>query len=309
MGSLTDDELQKLFTWVDTIPLSRAKRNINRDFSDGVLAAEVIAHYFPRLVDMHNYPASSNSAQKLANWRTLNTKVLKKIKHAQAPLMLEELVHAKVGAAEVFLHSLQYKLARYKAEKSSSSSSSNNNNNNSNSSIIRTNDDVQHHQLPTAGRFSPLMASPLEGRFAAATASSSSPSSPASPSSLARRPGDAHIHSSFASMQSPIPSSSLFSDAAAGGGMDVLRQQQSASGPLGSVRSPGRLRREEQVSVDEEILLEKEETLQELREVRRGEGGKEGEEEDGVESMTSEHNIPLSASENSPFPPSLPPSP
>jgi hypothetical protein len=61
--------------------------------------------------------------------------------------------------------------------------------------------------------------------------------------------------------------------------------------------------------VDEEILLEKEETLQELREVRRGEGGKEGEEEDGVESMTSEHNIPLSASENSPFPPSLPPSP
>jgi len=279
MGSLTDDELQKLFTWVDTIPLSRAKRNINRDFSDGVLAAEVVAHYFPRLVDMHNYPASSNSAQKLANWRTLNTKVLKKLKHAQAPVMLEDLVHAKQGAAEVFLHSLQYKLARYKAEKSSSSSSSNNN---SNSSISHADDDT--HQLPSGGRLSPLMASSLEGRFAAAAAaaaSSSSPSSPASPSSLARRPGGAHIHSSFASMQSPIPSSSLFSDVS---GMDVLRQQQQqASGPLGSVRSPGRgLRQEEQVSVDEEILLEKEETLQEMREVRQGEGGRDGRREGGT---------------------------
>jgi len=279
MGSLTDDELQKLFTWVDTIPLSRAKRNINRDFSDGVLAAEVVAHYFPRLVDMHNYPASSNSAQKLANWRTLNTKVLKKLKHAQAPVMLEDLVHAKQGAAEVFLHSLQYKLARYKAEKSSSSSSSNNN---SNSSISHADDDT--HQLPSGGRLSPLMASSLEGRFAAAAAaaaSSSSPSSPASPSSLARRPGGAHIHSSFASMQSPFPSSSLFSDVS---GMDVLRQQQQqASGPLGSVRSPGRgLRQEEQVSVDEEILLEKEETLQEMREVRQGEGGRDGRREGGT---------------------------
>jgi len=280
MGSLTDDELQKLFTWVDTIPLSRAKRNINRDFSDGVLAAEVVAHYFPRLVDMHNYPASSNSAQKLANWRTLNTKVLKKLKHAQAPVILEDLAHAKQGAAEVFLHSLQYKLARYKAEKSSSSSS-NNNNNNSNSSISHADDDTR--QRPFGGRLSPLMASPLEGRFAAAAAaaSSSSPSSPASPSSLARRPGGAHIHSSFASMQSPIPSSSLFSDVSM---MDVLRQQQQqASGPLGSVRSPGRgLRQEEQVSVDEEILLEKEETLQELREVRQGEGGREGRREGGT---------------------------
>lgn len=32
---LTDDQLQQLYTWVDEIPLSRPKRNINRDFSDG----------------------------------------------------------------------------------------------------------------------------------------------------------------------------------------------------------------------------------------------------------------------------------
>lgn len=53
--SLSDEELQRLFAWVDTVPLSRPKKSINRDFSDGVLAAEVVAYYFPKLVDLHNY--------------------------------------------------------------------------------------------------------------------------------------------------------------------------------------------------------------------------------------------------------------
>ena len=32
---LDDDELQKIYVWVDSVPLSRPKRNISRDFSDG----------------------------------------------------------------------------------------------------------------------------------------------------------------------------------------------------------------------------------------------------------------------------------
>ena len=35
--SLTDEQLQRLYTWVDEIPLSRPKRNIARDFADGRL--------------------------------------------------------------------------------------------------------------------------------------------------------------------------------------------------------------------------------------------------------------------------------
>jgi hypothetical protein len=30
-----DEELQQLYTWVDKVPLSRPKRHISRDFSDG----------------------------------------------------------------------------------------------------------------------------------------------------------------------------------------------------------------------------------------------------------------------------------
>ena len=74
MGDLTDDQLQKLYTWIDEIPLSRPKRNIARDFADGVLVAEIVSHYFPRLVELHNYSAANSYAQKIYNWNTLNTK-------------------------------------------------------------------------------------------------------------------------------------------------------------------------------------------------------------------------------------------
>ena len=35
MADLDDETLQTIYTWVDEVPLSRPKRNINRDFSDG----------------------------------------------------------------------------------------------------------------------------------------------------------------------------------------------------------------------------------------------------------------------------------
>ena len=55
---LTEDDLQVVYNWVDEIPLSRPKRNISRDFSDGVLLAEIIKHFMPKLVDLHNYSAA-----------------------------------------------------------------------------------------------------------------------------------------------------------------------------------------------------------------------------------------------------------
>ena len=74
-----ENELMYIYEWVDSIELSRPKKNIARDFSDGVLLAEIIKNYFPRLVDLHNYPSCSNSKHKESNWNVLNNKVLKRI--------------------------------------------------------------------------------------------------------------------------------------------------------------------------------------------------------------------------------------
>ena len=69
---MDEEELQLLYTWVDDIPLSRPKKNIARDFSDGVLMAEIVKHFFPKLVQLHNYSTASSYTQKLYNWNTLN---------------------------------------------------------------------------------------------------------------------------------------------------------------------------------------------------------------------------------------------
>jgi hypothetical protein len=39
-----------------------------------VLAAETLHFYFPRLVDLHNYPPANSATQKYNNWNTLNRK-------------------------------------------------------------------------------------------------------------------------------------------------------------------------------------------------------------------------------------------
>jgi hypothetical protein len=54
-------------------------RNISRDFSDAGLMAEIIAQYFPALVDIHNYPTTNSVKNKLENWKTLNNKTLSKL--------------------------------------------------------------------------------------------------------------------------------------------------------------------------------------------------------------------------------------
>jgi hypothetical protein len=52
--------MQEVYNWVDSIPLSRPKKNIARDFSDCVLIAEVVKHFCPHLVELHNYSNASS---------------------------------------------------------------------------------------------------------------------------------------------------------------------------------------------------------------------------------------------------------
>jgi len=120
MAELTDDQLQRLYTWIDEIPLSRPKRSIARDFADGVLMAEVIRHYFPALVELHNYPAANSTQQKMYNWNTLNAKVLRKLGYNMPRDDIEAVLQCRPGAVERVLNTVQMKMARYRARGRSS---------------------------------------------------------------------------------------------------------------------------------------------------------------------------------------------
>lgn len=69
---ISEDEMEQLLEWIDAIPFSRPKKNLSRDFADGVLMAEIMKQYYPNLVQLHNYPAASALNAKFSNWKTLN---------------------------------------------------------------------------------------------------------------------------------------------------------------------------------------------------------------------------------------------
>lgn len=71
--------LLELRAWVDEPVYSRPRRNLGRDFSDGVLVAELIHHFCPRLVELPQYRTCNATAGKIDNWNTLNRNALKKL--------------------------------------------------------------------------------------------------------------------------------------------------------------------------------------------------------------------------------------
>lgn len=120
---LNEEQLRAIYAWIDAIPLSRPKKNIARDFSDGVMLAEVVAAYFPALVEIHNYPAANNLKQKIYNHETLNNRVLKKFGYTLSRETIEDIVNAKAGVIEVVLNNLQIKMAKYREKKQGGSES------------------------------------------------------------------------------------------------------------------------------------------------------------------------------------------
>ncbi|EKX36697.1 hypothetical protein GUITHDRAFT_117123 [Guillardia theta CCMP2712] len=121
----SDDEIQNLYAWVDSVPLSRPKRNISRDFSDGVLMAELLNHFYPRIVELHNYSAANALSQKTYNWQTLNKRVLKRVGVVLTQTEMTDIANCVPMAVEKFLFKIYDKVNedRNRLDNKSSSSS------------------------------------------------------------------------------------------------------------------------------------------------------------------------------------------
>ncbi|XP_053114191.1 sperm flagellar protein 1 isoform X1 [Hemicordylus capensis] len=122
-GELDEESLNELYTWVDAIPLSRPKRNIARDFSDGVLVAEVVKFYFPKMVEMHNYAPANSTQQKLSNWGHLNRKVLNKLNFSIPEDVVRKVAQCTPGVVELVLLPLRQKIEEKQKQVKMSSNS------------------------------------------------------------------------------------------------------------------------------------------------------------------------------------------
>uniref|UniRef100_A0A670YYV2 Sperm flagellar protein 1 n=1 Tax=Pseudonaja textilis TaxID=8673 RepID=A0A670YYV2_PSETE len=122
-GDLDEESLNDLYSWVDAIPLSRPKRNITRDFSDGVLVAEVVKFYFPKMVEMHNYAPANSTQQKLSNWGHLNRKVLSKLNFSIPEDIVRKIAQCTPGVVELVLMPLRQKIEEKQKQAKMSSTS------------------------------------------------------------------------------------------------------------------------------------------------------------------------------------------
>ncbi|KAK3095814.1 hypothetical protein FSP39_019559 [Pinctada imbricata] len=105
-------ELANLFQWLDRVPLSRKRKNLEKDFADGVLVAEIIKHYLPKMIDMHMYSPASSTTQQMDTWRLLNRKVLQKLDFDLSEEVTRAIAKRKPGVIQKVLMLLRYQLDR-----------------------------------------------------------------------------------------------------------------------------------------------------------------------------------------------------
>ena len=75
-----------------------------------VLVAEVMKHFLPNIVELHNYSNAHSVQQKTYNWNTLNQKVLKKIGVQISAKEIKDVVEMVPETIERILFTLRYKI-------------------------------------------------------------------------------------------------------------------------------------------------------------------------------------------------------
>lgn len=113
-NQLDENEMLEMYEWIDTFTLSKPKKIISRDFSDGVLYAELIKKNIPNIIQLVNYVPSSNYEQKKINWETLNKKVLIKLGFQIGKNDIEGIIKCKPFMIEKVLIKLHKKIREYK---------------------------------------------------------------------------------------------------------------------------------------------------------------------------------------------------
>ncbi|XP_031850495.1 sperm flagellar protein 1 [Nomia melanderi] len=110
--STVNDNLEEIYVWIEQMTFSKPKKNLSRDFSDGVFMAELLKKYYPRHVDIHNYIPGNSIAKKVENWCTLNRKVLSKLNIKLKKDVINQLANSQPGIIEQVLSALREKILR-----------------------------------------------------------------------------------------------------------------------------------------------------------------------------------------------------
>ncbi len=77
-NQLSAEQNREVYEWVDTFELSKIKRNIGRDFADGVLMGEIMSTFYPEHISLHSLIVKSSKKERFENWEFLRRKLMRK---------------------------------------------------------------------------------------------------------------------------------------------------------------------------------------------------------------------------------------
>ncbi|XP_010382376.2 spermatogenesis-associated protein 4 [Rhinopithecus roxellana] len=107
---------RSVLRWLQGLDLSFFPRNINRDFSNGFLIAEIFSIYFPWELELSSFENGTSLKVKLDNWAQLE-KFLARKKFKLPKELIHGTIHCKAGVPEILIEEV-YTLLTHREIKS-----------------------------------------------------------------------------------------------------------------------------------------------------------------------------------------------
>ncbi|XP_021565890.1 spermatogenesis-associated protein 4 isoform X2 [Carlito syrichta] len=107
---------RSVLRWLQGLDLSFFPRNVNRDFSNGFLIAEIFSIYYPREVMISSFENGTSLKVKLDNWAQLE-KFLARKKFKLPKELIHGTIHCKAGVPEILIQEV-YTLLTHREVKS-----------------------------------------------------------------------------------------------------------------------------------------------------------------------------------------------
>ncbi|XP_058381371.1 spermatogenesis-associated protein 4 [Diceros bicornis minor] len=107
---------RSVLRWLQGLDLSFFPRNINRDFSNGFLIAEIFTIYYPQDLKLSSFENGTSLKVKLDNWAQVE-KFLAKKKFKLPKELIHGTIHCKAGVPEILIQEI-YTLLTHREIKS-----------------------------------------------------------------------------------------------------------------------------------------------------------------------------------------------
>ncbi|XP_055969862.1 spermatogenesis-associated protein 4 [Sorex fumeus] len=105
-----------ILRWLQSLNLSFFPKNVNRDFSNGYLVAEILSIYFPWDLHLSTFENGTSLKVKLSNWGQLEKFLAKRYLKLPKEL-IHGTIHCKSGVPEILIEEL-YTLLTHRESKS-----------------------------------------------------------------------------------------------------------------------------------------------------------------------------------------------